>query len=430
MDASPTKRRALATLDVNANSPNKHARLNAAKASGQLNVYKGGSPSPSPKRALIAEEGDENSNPLQPAGAPPAKRACLSAATSAAPSTAPSSPTPRRVAASPAVTPATTTTKAVAGTSTTTTTTSPSRAEDTEEEDVAPAATPEKERQNSHTPETSAVFDNSQLDNSQLTTITEPDHPSPQQQEQQQQLQQQPTQEESPAATASAPAPSSLQLSPSAQQQQPPPPQQRSRALSSLTREQARQKAEILRLRLGLARYKVRTGQTDVPLERLQRRPVLPAHSSSTTITTATTHTTTQSSPAAPQSHSQPQPRRQQQPSASFSSPTSAATTRQPLPAPRRLSREDGSSGSERQQTTTPRKALPSGRSASQTPRQGRDCTPPASQESAASQPSRPRGGVATPDREALQRLAASAALDASRRIEEAADGGRRGSSG
>lgn len=34
------------------------------------------------------------------------------------------------------------------------------------------------------------------------------------------------------------------------------------------------QKAEILRLRLGLANYKVRTGQTDVPLERLQQRPI------------------------------------------------------------------------------------------------------------------------------------------------------------
>lgn len=31
------------------------------------------------------------------------------------------------------------------------------------------------------------------------------------------------------------------------------------------------QKAEILRLRLGLASYKVRTGQTEVPLERLQQ---------------------------------------------------------------------------------------------------------------------------------------------------------------
>ncbi|KAK7917964.1 hypothetical protein PG985_009838 [Apiospora marii] len=415
MDASPTKRRALATLDVNANSPNKHARLNAAKATGQLNVYKGGSPSPSSKRALsLAEEGDENANPLQPA-----KRACLSAATSTAPSTAPSSPTPRRAVAAPAVTPATATTAA-------------SRSEDTEEteeEDVAITATPEQERQRSHSPETSAVFDNSQLDNSQLTTITEPDHPSPQQQQEQHQQQQQ-TQEQSPVAAAvTASAPSSSQLSPSAQQQQQPPQQQRSRALSSLTREEARQKAEILRLRLGLARYKVRTGQTDVPLERLQRRPVQPAHTSATT-----TRTTTQSSPAAPQSHSQQRRSQQQQPSSAataFSSPISTATTtRQPLPAaPRRLSREDGSSGSERQQNTTPRKALPSGRSTSQTPRQGGDYTPSASQESATSQ-SRPRYGTVamTPDREALQRLAASAALDASRRIEEAAEGGRWGS--
>ncbi|KAM0324367.1 hypothetical protein ACHAQA_008148 [Verticillium albo-atrum] len=41
-----------------------------------------------------------------------------------------------------------------------------------------------------------------------------------------------------------------------------------------MTREQAREKAQILRLRLGLANYKLRTGQVDVPLERLQRRPV------------------------------------------------------------------------------------------------------------------------------------------------------------
>lgn len=38
-----------------------------------------------------------------------------------------------------------------------------------------------------------------------------------------------------------------------------------------LTRSQS---AEILRLRLGLANYKVRTGQTDVPLERLEVRPI------------------------------------------------------------------------------------------------------------------------------------------------------------
>ena len=40
------------------------------------------------------------------------------------------------------------------------------------------------------------------------------------------------------------------------------------------------QKMETLRLRLGLANYKVRTGQTDVPLERLQMRRVPPSHRS------------------------------------------------------------------------------------------------------------------------------------------------------
>ncbi|GJN69113.1 hypothetical protein PLICBS_003159 [Purpureocillium lilacinum] len=45
----------------------------------------------------------------------------------------------------------------------------------------------------------------------------------------------------------------------------------------SLTREQAREKAEILRLRLGLASYKVRTGQEAVPLAELRRLPLSPA---------------------------------------------------------------------------------------------------------------------------------------------------------
>lgn len=37
------------------------------------------------------------------------------------------------------------------------------------------------------------------------------------------------------------------------------------------------QKAEILRLRLGLAGYKLRTGQTSVPLSELQRKPLPPS---------------------------------------------------------------------------------------------------------------------------------------------------------
>ncbi|KAL6696109.1 hypothetical protein J3F84DRAFT_325033 [Trichoderma pleuroticola] len=45
----------------------------------------------------------------------------------------------------------------------------------------------------------------------------------------------------------------------------------------ALTREQAREKAEILRLRLGLAGYKLRTGQTSVPLSQLQRKPLPPS---------------------------------------------------------------------------------------------------------------------------------------------------------
>ncbi|KAJ4308928.1 hypothetical protein N0V84_011802 [Fusarium piperis] len=45
----------------------------------------------------------------------------------------------------------------------------------------------------------------------------------------------------------------------------------------TLTRQQVRQRAETLRLRLSLANYKLRTGQTAVPLAELQRRPLLPS---------------------------------------------------------------------------------------------------------------------------------------------------------
>ncbi|KAG5985876.1 hypothetical protein E4U54_005749 [Claviceps lovelessii] len=48
------------------------------------------------------------------------------------------------------------------------------------------------------------------------------------------------------------------------------------RPRGNMTREQAREKAEILRLRLGLACYKLRTGQTGVPLADLQRKPLPP----------------------------------------------------------------------------------------------------------------------------------------------------------
>jgi hypothetical protein len=74
-----------------------------------------------------------------------------------------------------------------------------------------------------------SLFDTSVVDTSQATTLTEPD------------------------TEVMAPSP--------------PRPRRQ-----NLTREEARQKAEILRLRLGLAGYKLRTGQEDIPLERLQIR--------------------------------------------------------------------------------------------------------------------------------------------------------------
>ncbi|KAI1085883.1 hypothetical protein F5B20DRAFT_520186 [Whalleya microplaca] len=84
----------------------------------------------------------------------------------------------------------------------------------------------------SNSPDESSIFDTAAIDTSQATTITEPD----------------------PEAT-----PPTLPA--------PPPPRQ-------LTREEAKERAEILRLRLGLATYKLRTGQTDVPLERLVIKPL------------------------------------------------------------------------------------------------------------------------------------------------------------
>ncbi|KAI0455545.1 hypothetical protein F5B21DRAFT_193228 [Xylaria acuta] len=90
------------------------------------------------------------------------------------------------------------------------------------------------QRPRSVSPEDSSVFDNSTIDNSQVTVISEPDVDAT----------------ATPAVAENRPR------------------------QGSMTREEARQKAEILRLRLGLASYKVRTNQADIPLERLQVRPL------------------------------------------------------------------------------------------------------------------------------------------------------------
>ncbi|KAK1971516.1 hypothetical protein LY78DRAFT_598393 [Colletotrichum sublineola] len=87
----------------------------------------------------------------------------------------------------------------------------------------------------SASPDTSSVFDNSAMDMSQenTTMLTEPD------------------------AEQSARAPPPI------------------RPMRLLTREEARQKARILRLKLGLANYKLQTGQENVPLEMLEVKPRL-----------------------------------------------------------------------------------------------------------------------------------------------------------
>ncbi|KAI1766042.1 hypothetical protein GGR53DRAFT_238495 [Hypoxylon sp. FL1150] len=112
--------------------------------------------------------------------------------------------------------------------------------------------------------EESSMFDNSAIDTSQDTMITEPD------------------------AEMLAPVPPLLS-----------PP----RRQPSMTREEARRKAEKLRLRLGLASYKVRTGQTDVPLERLQVKPLLGTRSRSSSNNLAQ-----QEQPSLPPLSPQPEP--------------------------------------------------------------------------------------------------------------------------
>ncbi|KAI1395149.1 hypothetical protein F4819DRAFT_204862 [Hypoxylon fuscum] len=175
MDTSPSKRRVLGPVDVNSRTPGAASKLDGSKA--QLQV------SPTAKRPLD-QEPMVHYQPSQHTLSQPAKRQRVS----------------------------------ISG-----------------EDAISISANEEHQRQRSDSPEEedSLMFDNSTVDNTQATTITEPDTLMP------------------------------LVL--------PPPPPRRQ---PSMTREEARQKAEKLRLRLGLASYKVRTGQTDVPLDQLKVKPI------------------------------------------------------------------------------------------------------------------------------------------------------------
>lgn len=60
----------------------------------------------------------------------------------------------------------------------------------------------------------------------------------------------------------------------------------------------ASQKAEILKLRLSLATYKVKTNQTDVPLDKLQIRPVPGMTRRHTPLPSMSAHTVERATPA------------------------------------------------------------------------------------------------------------------------------------
>ncbi|KAH6661407.1 hypothetical protein BKA67DRAFT_84549 [Truncatella angustata] len=107
---------------------------------------------------------------------------------------------------------------------------------------------PSEERDCSASPEPSSVFDNSAIDTSQATCTTEPD----------------------PDLHVHADTGANADALALALVHSPP----RLPRPLTITRDEARQKAEVLRLRLGLAGYKLRTGQENVPLERLQLRRI------------------------------------------------------------------------------------------------------------------------------------------------------------
>ncbi|KAF4870278.1 hypothetical protein CGCSCA1_v010515 [Colletotrichum siamense] len=270
--SSPAKRRALAPLDANVNamSPKRQLHNKTTMPGSPLK-----SPIKSPlglKRSLDTVIFDENSvvpkkkqcqEPVKVAAPAPAPALSLKAerVSAAAASPAPAAPTPTSTSTPPPA-PAQTEEDMPDAKEVRDLRTSPEGSEanaceapqqTTQEEplhlkpekkDAVTTTADDEQTQRQQTPRrsaspaTSSVFDNSAMDTSQNTTIlTEPD------------------QEQAARTTTTTTLP-------------PPRPRR------LLTREEARQKARILRLKLGLANYKLQTGQEDVPLDRLQVKPL------------------------------------------------------------------------------------------------------------------------------------------------------------
>ncbi|KAL0932048.1 uncharacterized protein CTRU02_213001 [Colletotrichum truncatum] len=226
--SSPAKRRALAPLDANVNAmspaPKMHNKL--TKPASPLR-----SPIKSPlglKRPLGAVIFDENSVVAK-------KKQCKEPANPPV-----SASEPVQALAAAAVTAVSTPAPASSQTEEEPDANEAQDEQQAQEEEQQPKMQDEEQQQQtprnrSASPDTSSVFDNSAMDTSQNTTIiTEPDTEQ--------------------VRTLPPPRPRRL-----------------------LTREEARQKARILRLKLGLANYKLQTGQENVPLEMLQMKP-LPDH--------------------------------------------------------------------------------------------------------------------------------------------------------
>ncbi|KAK1975697.1 hypothetical protein LZ30DRAFT_605036 [Colletotrichum cereale] len=261
--SSPAKRRALAPLDANVNamSPtkmHKHSKVPGSPRKSPIKTPLG------LKRPLASVIFDENAvakkkQCQEPATAPSSVSASATANSSAL------VPAHVSAAAPTAATPAAASDDTIASTSASASTPTPAPPAQTETdmdpdtievsceqqeqleeqklddeprgqqqlEKMQPREEQQTLRNRSASPDTSSVFDNSAMDTSQenTTMLTEPDAEQ--------------------AARAQ--------------------PLARPRRL--LTREEARQKARILRLKLGLAKYKLQTGQENVPLDRLEVKP-------------------------------------------------------------------------------------------------------------------------------------------------------------
>ncbi|KAK1729704.1 hypothetical protein CaCOL14_006664 [Colletotrichum acutatum] len=281
--SSPAKRRALAPLDANVNaisSPtklHKHSKLGAAPQSPR----KSSSPvkSLNLKRSFAAATVDIfDENALVPK-----KKQCQEPASALAASSDAATTTTNTIAAPVAVAAparevalapeATSPITAIPSTSVAAPTPAPAPAQTEMEMDVDPDATETQSEQSEEQNQHSEQPQQPELE------VVQGEHELPEQQREESQHETPRTRSASPADTSAVFDTSAMDTSqnttiltePDAEQQARTVPPPRPRRL--LTREEARQKARILRLKLGLANYKLQTGQENVPLDKLEVKP-------------------------------------------------------------------------------------------------------------------------------------------------------------